>query len=103
MDVFNFTVEGNHNYFVLEKDYDYGQTCVLVHNANCVHVTSSIKNNPRLVKESQIAGRSHQRDLDHLVSELQKGSMNSGTGTKHLLEESLRLGLMAAQGFISEM
>ena len=31
--VFNFTVEGNHNYFILAKEYDYGQTCVLVHNA----------------------------------------------------------------------
>ena len=30
--VFNFTVEGNHNYFILAKDYDYGQACVLVHN-----------------------------------------------------------------------
>ena len=32
--VFNFTVEGNHNYFILEKEYDYGQSCVLVHNAD---------------------------------------------------------------------
>ena len=33
--VFNFTVEGNHNYFILAKEYEYGQTCVLVHNASC--------------------------------------------------------------------
>jgi len=35
--VFNFTVEGNHNYFILAKEYGYGQTCILVHNAgpNC--------------------------------------------------------------------
>ncbi len=32
--VFNFTVQGNHNYFVLAKEYDLGQACVLVHNAN---------------------------------------------------------------------
>ena len=32
--VFNFTVEGNHNYFILAKEYEYGQTCVLVHNAS---------------------------------------------------------------------
>ena len=32
--VFNFTVEGNHNYFILAKEYDYGQSCILVHNAN---------------------------------------------------------------------
>jgi len=31
--VFNFTVEGNHNYFILAKDYKYGQSCILVHNA----------------------------------------------------------------------
>ena len=31
--VFNFTVEGNHNYFILAKEYEFGQTCVLVHNA----------------------------------------------------------------------
>jgi len=31
--VFNFTVEGNHNYFILAKEYEYGQTAVLVHNA----------------------------------------------------------------------
>jgi len=31
--VFNFSVEGNHNYFVLAKENDYGQTCILVHNS----------------------------------------------------------------------
>jgi len=32
--VFNFKVEGNHNYFILAKEYEYGQTCVLVHNTS---------------------------------------------------------------------
>jgi hypothetical protein len=32
--VFNFTVEGNHNYFILAKEYEYGQTAVLVYNAS---------------------------------------------------------------------
>jgi len=31
--VYNFTVDGNHNYFVLAQDDSFGQTCVLVHNA----------------------------------------------------------------------
>jgi hypothetical protein len=31
--VFNFEVEGNNNYFILAKDFDHGQSCVLVHNA----------------------------------------------------------------------
>ena len=33
IDVFNFSVEGNHNYYILAKEYEYGQTCILVHNA----------------------------------------------------------------------
>ena len=32
IDVFNFKVERNHNYYILAKEYEYGQTCVLVHN-----------------------------------------------------------------------
>jgi hypothetical protein len=32
--VFNFTVEGNHNYFILAKECENGPTCVLVHNSN---------------------------------------------------------------------
>ena len=39
--IFNFTVEGNHNYFILAKEYEYGQSCVLVHN------TSPVKPVPR--------------------------------------------------------
>jgi len=31
--VYNFTVEGNHDYFVLAQNDEYGQACVLVHNA----------------------------------------------------------------------
>ena len=34
VDVFNFTVEGNHNYFILAKEYDYVQASVLVHNSD---------------------------------------------------------------------
>jgi len=32
--VYNFMVDGNHNYFVIAQTDDYGQTCILVHNAN---------------------------------------------------------------------
>jgi len=31
--VYNFTVDGNHNYFVIAQGDESGQTCVLVHNA----------------------------------------------------------------------
>jgi len=32
--VYNFTVDGNHNYFVIAAEDEYGQTCILVHNAD---------------------------------------------------------------------
>jgi Xaa-Pro aminopeptidase len=32
--VYNFTVEGNHNYFVIAEGDEFGQTSVLVHNAS---------------------------------------------------------------------
>jgi hypothetical protein len=32
--VYNFTVDGNHNYFVIAAGDEFGQTCVLVHNQN---------------------------------------------------------------------
>ena len=31
--VYNFTVDGNHNYFVIAETDEFGQTSVLVHNA----------------------------------------------------------------------
>jgi hypothetical protein len=31
--VYNFTVDGNHDYFVIAQEYELGQTCILVHNA----------------------------------------------------------------------
>ena len=39
--VFNFTVDGNHNYFILAKEGEYGQSCVLVHNGEiCTHTAA---------------------------------------------------------------
>jgi hypothetical protein len=32
--VYNFTVDGNHDYFVIAETDNFGQTCILVHNAN---------------------------------------------------------------------
>ena len=32
--VYNFTVDGNHNYFVIAAEDEFGQTCILVHNAD---------------------------------------------------------------------
>ena len=46
--VFNFTVDGNHNYFILAKEYEYGQTCVLVHNAKYDKIAGVRNRGPRL-------------------------------------------------------
>jgi hypothetical protein len=35
--VYNFSIDGNHDYFVIAKG-DYGQTCVLVHNAGGIYI-----------------------------------------------------------------
>jgi hypothetical protein len=32
--VYNFTVDGNHDYFVIAQEYEFEQTCILVHNAD---------------------------------------------------------------------
>lgn len=45
--VFNFEVEGNHNYFILAKEYEYGQTCLLVHNAGVFY------DNPLINRQQQ--------------------------------------------------
>ena len=50
--VFNFTVEGNHNYFILAKEYEYGQTCVLVHNKKLSNYTSWNKGGSNLIEDS---------------------------------------------------
>jgi len=34
--VYNFSVDGNHNYFVIAEGDEYGQTSILVHNASVI-------------------------------------------------------------------
>ena len=41
--VYNFTVDGNHNYFVIAKCDEFGQTCILVHNAKYGGETAATK------------------------------------------------------------
>ena len=48
--VFNFTVEGNHNYFILAKEYEFGQTAVLVHNGECLSNSTGLKSNEEVRK-----------------------------------------------------
>jgi hypothetical protein len=39
--VYNFTVDGNHDYFIIAQEYEFGQTCILVHNAKWYHGTDT--------------------------------------------------------------
>ena len=77
--VYNMEVEGFHTYFV-------GKSKLWVHNPGCTpnSISSRIKDDPRLVKEAETAGRSHQRSIDALTDQLSKGNTNPGIGSKHL-------------------
>jgi hypothetical protein len=72
--VFNFTVEGNHDYFVLAKEYGLGQTCVLVHNSCHTTVASSVTE--ALRKQFNSSGRSN------FLKALAEANENSGVFTK---------------------
>lgn len=50
-------------------------------------VTSRIDEDPRLLKEAEKAGRSHQRSIDGLTRQLQQGNYNPGTGSKRLFSD----------------
>ena len=70
--VFNFTVEGNHNYFILAKEYEYGQTCVLVHNGTPCQVGRETK--PRLEPGNDNEG------WEHIVKRHITGNHKDGPG-----------------------
>jgi hypothetical protein len=76
--VHNLTVAGLHTYHV-----GAGATGILVHNCP-KKLTSSIDKDPLLKKAAQNAGKSVQKEIDHLTSELAKGNLNPGIGTKAL-------------------
>ena len=54
--VFNFEVEGNHNYFILAKEYDNGQSCVLVHNAKYSKIKIDSKKHPESAQHLRDSG-----------------------------------------------
>jgi len=78
--VYNFSVEGNHNYFVLAKEYDYGQTCVLVHNANIAGYTKHGLN--QAISRDGV-GVSQQAILNAVKNPIKTVSKNNGV-TKHV-------------------
>ncbi|WP_110187881.1 S-type pyocin domain-containing protein [Pokkaliibacter plantistimulans] len=53
-----------------------------VFNSTPRPLISRIEGNPKLVKEAEITGRSHQDSIDKLTAQLQNGNLNPGIGTK---------------------
>ena len=78
---YNLTVANIHTYYVLA-----GDTPVLVHNTNCITMSSAIGNDSLLTKAAQQAGRNQrvQQEMDGLFAQLSQGNMNPGIGTKSL-------------------
>ncbi|MFE3109236.1 polymorphic toxin-type HINT domain-containing protein [Kitasatospora indigofera] len=80
-DMYNLTVADLHTYYVLA-----GATPVLVHNSNCLTMSSAIGDDALLTKAAEQAGKNQavQRDLDNLFAQLSNGNMNPGRGNKAL-------------------
>ena len=49
-----------------------------------IQITSRIKENPKLVREAEVTGKSHQGSINKLVKELSRGNKNPGIGTKSI-------------------
>ncbi|MEU1386205.1 MULTISPECIES: polymorphic toxin-type HINT domain-containing protein [unclassified Nonomuraea] len=79
--VYNLTVSDIHTYHVAAGSVD-----ILVHNAAPCggRMASAIGDDSYLTRAAQEAGRSNQKDLDHLFNELSKGNMNPGKGNGYL-------------------
>ena len=78
--VFNFSIEGNHNYFVLAKEYDYGQSCILVHNASYSDTIS-----PRDAARIQATADKIQQPI-HVVGSRAKGTANPLSDWDYVIE-----------------
>jgi hypothetical protein len=64
--VYNFTVDGNHDYFVIAETAEYGQTCILVHNANELY--RRVKGNESLTRLTNKAAEAEDKIGIHGVS-----------------------------------
>ena len=98
INVFNFTVAGNHNYFILAKEYEYGQTCVLVHNAKCHDHHIVMKGdmsgwkpeNRKALQESQALLNKYSIGLNH-PKNMVKNILSEGHSIKYTQEINKRL------------
>ncbi|MCZ8286164.1 MAG: polymorphic toxin-type HINT domain-containing protein, partial [Bacteroidia bacterium] len=86
--VYNFTVEDVHNYYV-------GKNKVLVHNNNpCAQVfktvTSLVKTNSKMLQLARETFKGNSllnKEANNLISQLIRGNMNPGIGTKIIGKE----------------
>ena len=103
--VYNFTVDGNHNYFVIAKCDEFGQMCVLVHNADCFFPAGQIQHEYKHAHQFGITGNWNKQNgeafeqaiLNHLNKPtVQKisGTHRNVTPVTHYFEESTRLNVM---------
>ena len=74
--VFNFEVEGNHNYFILAKEYDLGQTCVLVHNADVLYRMGTSRESANRLARKAAEAKAHPECGIHGVSVSTKPNPN---------------------------
>ena len=82
--VYNFTVEGNHNYFVIAETDEFGQTCVLVHNQSVFDTRA--QELATKIKEfiSKTSAHVIKKDIDWLDGAKFEVSKRLGSGLKDL-------------------
>lgn len=61
--VYNFEVADNHNYFIIARDDEFGQTCLLVHNAGGVYALKD-QNTGEILRTGRTKNLP-QRELQH--------------------------------------
>ena len=70
--VYNFTVDGNHNYFVIAKCDEFGQTCILVHNSDCYTLYQGTGKNGKpyygITKQDlKVRANQHKNTTGHII------------------------------------
>ena len=85
--VFNFSVEGNHNYFILAKEYEYGQTCILVHNAENYFVRSGVHRSvvARETGMTKIKAEIIEDEISQGIKEISLGNLH--TSKDHIMRD----------------
>ena len=111
--VYNFTVDGNHDYFVIAATDEFGQTCVLVHNAFCIFPPGQIQKKYKHAAAFGVTGNWNKQNGEAfqqaILHHINKPGIQKIQGTyrgnpvTHYYEESTRLNVMVCpnNNFIS--